>query len=71
VTVRAGRRVPWRIVGWGGAVALLATPFVAMQAGSSGVNWSLAGFIVAGAMLFAVGLALELAVALFRKATRA
>lgn len=62
MTVRTISGVPWRIVGWGGAVALLAAPFVAMQVGSSGVKWSLSDFIVAGAMFVMVGGAFELAV---------
>lgn len=50
---RAG--VPWQIVGWGGAVVLLAAPFVAMQ-----VDWSTMkciNFIVAeaAAALFGSG----------------
>jgi len=55
-------RVPWRIVGWGLAVALLLLPFVAMRAGADGVDWSLGDFIVFGVMLGAVGGAFELAV---------
>ena len=60
VQIKSG--VPWRIVGWGAAVALLAAPFAAMQARSDGVNWTPADFAVAGAMLFGVGGAFELAV---------
>ena len=62
MTVQTASRVPWRIVGWGGAVALLAAPFVAMQVGSSGVNWSPSDFIFAGAMFVLVGGAFEFAV---------
>jgi len=54
--------VPWRIVGWGFAVALLLLPFVAMQAGADGVDWSRGDFIVFGSMLVTVGGAFELAV---------
>ena len=54
--------VPLRILGWGCAVALLLLPFVAMQVGADGVDWSLGDFIVFGVMLGTVGGALELAV---------
>jgi len=54
--------VPWRIVGWGFAVALLLLPFVAMQLGADGVDWSLGDFIVFGVMIGAVGGAFELVV---------
>ncbi|MGZ2412167.1 hypothetical protein ACUXST_001588 [Sphingomonas sp. F9_3S_D5_B_2] len=56
-----GRRFPWRIIGWGGAVALLALPFVAMQFHTD-VNWTLGDFIVFGVMLGTVGAGVELAV---------
>ena len=55
-----GSRVPWRAIGWGGAALLLAMPFVAMQLGASGVNWTPGDFIVFGAMLLLVGIPLEL-----------
>ena len=32
-------KVPWRMLGWGTAILLLATPFVAMRF-TSEVNWS-------------------------------
>jgi len=54
------RRVPWRAIGWGGGVALLALPFVAMQF-TREVNWTASDFVVFGAMLLAVGIPLELA----------
>jgi len=54
-------RVPWRTIGWGGAVALLAIPFVAMRF-TSDVNWSASDFISAGAMFAIIGGAFELAV---------
>ena len=54
--------VPWRMFGWGFAVALLLLPFVAMQVGADGVDWSLGDFIVFGVMLGTVGGAFELAV---------
>jgi hypothetical protein len=53
--------INWRIIGWGGAVALLAVPFVAMRF-TSEVNWTLGDFIFAAMMFGLVGLALELAV---------
>jgi len=60
-----GRRTfPWRIIGWGGAVALLAAPFVAMQMHAEGVDWSLGDFIFAGILFGVIGGALELAVRL-------
>lgn len=48
----------WRVAGWGGAVALLLTPLIAMRF-TSEVNWTLSDFVVMGAMIGAVGLALE------------
>ena len=58
-----GRRgLPWRFVGWGGAVLLLATPFFAMQIHADGVDWTLGDFIFAAVMFGIVGSALELAV---------
>ena len=52
---------PWRLVGWGGAVALLLLPFVAMQF-TREVDWTLGDFIVFGVMIGAVGGGFELAV---------
>lgn len=41
------RRIPiWRILGWGGAILLVLTPYVAMQF-SREVNWTAADFILA------------------------
>jgi hypothetical protein len=54
--------LPWRTIGWGSAVALLLLPFIAMQLGGTGVNWSLTDFIVFGVMLGSVGGAFEVAV---------
>jgi len=52
-----------RYVGWGGAVALILLPLVAMRfAPESGVNWTLSDFVFAGVLLGTVGLLLELAV---------
>ncbi|MBK6708125.1 MAG: hypothetical protein IPG54_11860 [Sphingomonadales bacterium] len=51
----------WRIIGWGGAAALVLLPAVTMQF-TSEVNWTLSDFGFA-AMLFGVlGLGIELAV---------
>ena len=42
----------WRPVIWGGAAFLLSLPLLAMQFfPASGVNWTLADFVVMGAML--------------------
>ena len=53
---------PWRLIGWGAAVALLATPFVAMQFHAEGVNWSASDFIFAAVIFAIIGGLLELAV---------
>ena len=60
----AGKRIgsPWRIVGWGTAVALLIAPFVAMQLHADGVDWSPGDFIFAGTIFAIIGGLLELAV---------
>jgi hypothetical protein len=55
----AGRGFPWRIVGWGGAAALLLLPFVAMQF-TKEVNWTIGDFLVFGVMILMVGIPLEL-----------
>ncbi len=49
---------PWRITGWGAAVALLLLPAVAMQF-TTEVAWDLTDFIVAGVLLGSVGLGIE------------
>ncbi len=51
----------WRIIGWGGAVALILTPLVAMQF-TSEVNWDETDFIVAAIIFGIVGGLIELAV---------
>ena len=60
---KAGRRnlYPWRILGWGGAIALILTPLVAMQF-TQEVNWNEADFVVATAIFGIVGGLIELAV---------
>jgi len=59
-----GPNLGWlRYVGWGGAVALILLPLVAMElAPESGVNWTGGDFLFAAIFIGAVGLALELAV---------
>jgi len=59
----ARRALPWRIIGWGLAAALLLLPLVAMQF-TSEVNWSAADFVFAAVMFALVGGTFELA---FRK----
>ena len=61
VTAIMNRHLPWRTLGWGGAIALLAIPFVAMRF-TTEVDWSPADFIVMGVMLAIVGGLIELAV---------
>ena len=50
--------INWRIVGWSIPVILLSIPFIAMQY-TREVNWDETDFIVMGAMMLFVGLALE------------
>ena len=52
---------PWRLVGWGGAVALLLAPLIAMRF-TSEVNWTASDFIFAGVLFAIIGGAFELAV---------
>ena len=56
------RAIPWRMVGWGGAVLLLSLPFFAMQFTNSGVDWSLGDFIFAGTFFGIIGGLFEFAV---------
>jgi hypothetical protein len=50
---------PWRIAGWGGAIALLLVPLVAMQF-TGEVDWDVVDFAVMGALIGSVGLAFEI-----------
>jgi len=58
-------RMPWRAIGWGGAAALLALPFIAMQL-TPEVDWTTSDFVAFGAMLLMVGVPLELAARMSR-----
>lgn len=57
----AARRNIWRIIFWGGAVALILTPLIAMQF-TSEVNWDETDFIFAAVIFGTVGGLIELAV---------
>lgn len=50
------RRIPWRLIGWGGAVVLLFVPLVA------GFPWTLSDYIAMGAMFAITGGSMEIAV---------
>ena len=50
----------WRILGWGGAVALILWPLVAMQF-TTEVHWTPADFIFATVVFGSIGLGLEFA----------
>jgi peptidoglycan/LPS O-acetylase OafA/YrhL len=52
---------PWRVLGWGGAVALLLAPLIAMRF-TSEVNWTASDFIFAGILFALIGGAFELAI---------
>ena len=54
---------PWRVIGWGGAIAIIVTPLVAMQF-THEVDWDETDFIVATIILGIVGGLIELAVRL-------
>lgn len=60
-TMRRGVPV-WRIIGWGGAAALLSLPAIAMALRMPGVDWSPFDFIVMGAMMAITGGLIELLV---------
>ena len=51
-----GGMVPWRVVGWGTAAALLLLPYVA------NAPWTTSDYVVAGVLLGSVGLAFEVIV---------
>lgn len=57
----SGRSFSWRALGWGSLAALLALPAIAMRF-TPEVNWTAFDFVVMGAMLGSVGVAIELAV---------
>lgn len=59
------RRIPWRIIGWGGAVALLLIPFVAMQF-TREMNWGPGDFLFVGLVLGTLGGLIELGVRISR-----
>jgi hypothetical protein len=50
----------WRLFGWGGAVALVLTPLVAMQF-TREVDWALSDFLFAAVLIGGTGLLFELA----------
>lgn len=54
---------PWRVIGWGGAIALVLTPLVAMQF-TNEVDWDETDFIFAAIIFGIVGGLIELAVRL-------
>src|SRR3954451_15160023 len=56
---------PWRAIGWGGAAALVAPAFGAMQF-TRDINWTLSDFVVFGVMILMVGIPLELTVRMSR-----
>ncbi|WP_397592325.1 hypothetical protein [Sphingorhabdus sp.] len=55
--------IPWRVLGWGAAIALILTPLVAMQF-TREVKWDETDFIVATIIFGIVGGLIELAVRL-------
>lgn len=57
----AAASFPWRFIGWGGAVALILAPLVAMQF-TSEVDWNLWDFLIMGVLIGGIGLAFELMV---------
>jgi uncharacterized membrane protein YjdF len=58
---RRGGGMPWRLVGWGAAAALLAVPAIAMLF-TEEVNWDGADFLFAAILFALVGLGIELTV---------
>jgi hypothetical protein len=59
VNDRNGTRSIWRIMLWGGLAILLSLPALAMSLGAEGVDWSVSDFVIMGALLALVGLAIE------------
>lgn len=57
--------MPWRLIGWGGAAALLAVPLVAMQF-TNEVVWTASDFLFAALMFGIVGCTFEVAVRMSR-----
>lgn len=53
--LNARQRIPWRLIGWGGAIALLLVPLVA------GFPWTLSDYVVMGAMFLIAGGSIEVA----------
>ena len=52
-----------RWIGWGGAVALVATPFVLMKiAPETGFDWTASDFVLAAVLIGAIGVLVELTV---------
>ena len=58
------QRMPWRLIGWGGAALLLTLPFIAMQLEAPGVLWTASDFVFMGVLFATIGGLLELAVRL-------
>jgi hypothetical protein len=52
----------WRLVMWGGLLALLSLPALAMSLGAAGVDWSASDFMIMGVLLAILGLSIETAV---------
>ena len=61
---RLWSRLRWIV--WGGAGALLALPFVAMQLKAEGVDWNLFDFVLMGTLFGLCGAAYEIAVRVAR-----
>ena len=55
----------WRVAMWGGLLALLSLPALAMSLGAEGVDWSAFDFVIMGTLLAILGLAVEAAVRFF------
>lgn len=59
---RATTRSVWRAAMWGGLLALLLLPALAMSRGAEGVDWSASDFVIMGTLMAILGLAIEVAV---------